>query len=666
MPTLKYLGVIQLFFTLTCFAQVDNVGSGRAIQLDGIDDRVDVGDHYHDLNLPFTISAWVNPNLDPGRGMPIFVTNDNNPTYRGFWLVISQSVILCEFGDGAGGNNSVFRRGKSASISIPNNAWANITAVMKSPTDISLYLNGFNMGGSASGGSTLTMASSFPGDIAKIGYFLSNGVAYHGKGTMDEVRLWNRALNEFEIRDMMCRKLTGNEAGLIGYWSFDETSGNTVFDKSSNQFHGALVGNPQRVYSGAPVGDASTQVYTSNWSNVSLSLSDGGNTLTASAIAGSPWGAHIYRVNAYPSQSGGLNAPDIQLPYFGVFLASSGVGGVFQANYTPPSTCSILVRASNNVSNWVPGTPTFTNRTEIVKQLSTSFVADLGPDETLCDVSSKTLNAVLDPANKTFSWSTGATSPTINVSTSGTYWVTVTQSCQVDRDTIQLVLLKTPLPVSLGEDKLLCDVPSTDLTVSNVNGDAIEWNTGSNQSSIQVAQSGQFWVEIKNACGTARDTVILTLLNTPEALNLGDDILTCEILDLDLTISYRDGYEVEWNTGSDQPTIHVTESGQYWVEVKNACGLARDTITLTSLVLDVDKIPNVITPNGDDKNEFFVVEKPLQGSSLIVFDRWGKPVFESPAYENNWNGSGLSAGVYYWRAEGTCIKEAKGSISIVR
>jgi hypothetical protein len=48
--------------------------------------------------------------LDPTAvgGAPIFVTNDNDPIYRGFWLIITPSVILCEFGDGAGGNNPAF------------------------------------------------------------------------------------------------------------------------------------------------------------------------------------------------------------------------------------------------------------------------------------------------------------------------------------------------------------------------------------------------------------------------------------------------------------------------------------------------------------------------------------------------------------------------------
>ncbi|PSL48796.1 putative repeat protein (TIGR01451 family)/gliding motility-associated-like protein [Chitinophaga niastensis] len=61
-------------------------------------------------------------------------------------------------------------------------------------------------------------------------------------------------------------------------------------------------------------------------------------------------------------------------------------------------------------------------------------------------------------------------------------------------------------------------------------------------------------------------------------------------------------------------------------------------------------IPNVITPNGDGKNDKFVVPGISQhpNSSLFIYNRWGNQVYQSKNYQNEWDGSGLSEGTYYY------------------
>ena len=55
----------------------------------------------------------------------------------------------------------------------------------------------------------------------------------HGlRGNIDEVRFWNRALTEAEIRRDYSRRLVGNESGLKGYWTFDENLPKYAFDMS--------------------------------------------------------------------------------------------------------------------------------------------------------------------------------------------------------------------------------------------------------------------------------------------------------------------------------------------------------------------------------------------------------------------------------------------------
>lgn len=63
------------------------------------------------------------------------------------------------------------------------------------------------------------------------------------------------------------------------------------------------------------------------------------------------------------------------------------------------------------------------------------------------------------------------------------------------------------------------------------------------------------------------------------------------------------------------------------------------------------KVPNVITPNGDGKNDVLKIEgiELYKESSLAIFNRWGNEVYRSPGnYINNWSGDGLSEGTYYY------------------
>lgn len=60
-------------------------------------------------------------------------------------------------------------------------------------------------------------------------------------------------------------------------------------------------------------------------------------------------------------------------------------------------------------------------------------------------------------------------------------------------------------------------------------------------------------------------------------------------------------------------------------------------------------VPNVFTPNGDGKNDRFVVPY-LQylPNHLQIFDRWGGEVYAAFNYSNSWAANGISDGTYYY------------------
>jgi len=60
-------------------------------------------------------------------------------------------------------------------------------------------------------------------------------------------------------------------------------------------------------------------------------------------------------------------------------------------------------------------------------------------------------------------------------------------------------------------------------------------------------------------------------------------------------------------------------------------------------------IPNVLTPNIDNKNDLFVIKNLMEWDTreIIIMNRWGKTVYNNPNYKNDWNGDKVSAGVYF-------------------
>lgn len=588
--------LIFLFVYFQTAAQTDLAGSGRALQFDGVDDYIDLGNIYDNLQFPLTISAWINKQGSTQYIWPIFASQDNAPLYNGFWFCLSATNLFFEYGDGRGEQLPAYRRGKSAAVPNLANRWIYVSAVVRSGSDIQLFANGQNVGGAMGGLSTMPMASNYPDDVAKIGYFHTNSVTHRFDGVMDELRIWNRALTENEIRETMCRRLKGDEPDLIGYWNFDETSGDVLKDLSPNGHDGILKGNPTRVFSGAPVGDESVFLYTTAWTGKTLSKDD----VSVSNVSTNAYGVHIYSVNHNPSQTGGLDITNIQTPYYGVFVADDGETNTFDLTFTGNKVCSYYQREDNSEPSWDPsevfsGIP---KRIEVIPSYEASDLnINLGDDIMRCDEQSLVLEADPHPAGKTFLWSSGETTPAITVTSSGKFSVEVKQGCLVDKDTIEVTLLTSPPAFSLGEDEFLCTMESRTLAPAVENHDFV----------------------------------------------------------------------FTWQDGSKHTTILADQFGTYTLTLKNACGVSTDSITFSQQVYGEFLQYNFISPdNRDEWNQFFILDEKLIGAHLMVFNRWGKPVFESFNYQNNWDGNGAPAGVYFYTVTAACIEPLKGTLTIMR
>jgi hypothetical protein len=197
---------------------------GGALSFDGVDDYVDVGnDSSLKPPLPVTLSAWVNL-TSLGSPQCIMGLDAQTSDYYGiWWYVLSAGDLEISYGDG-GGKGVEHRRSKVGTTALAADTWYHIAAVLRGPTDISLYINGIDDGGtySGSGGSIAYLSAS-----SLIGINHDSQCALGGK--IDDVRIYNRALSAEEIEE-----LYPEGGGPIAHWRFDEGSGTTAYDSAGD------------------------------------------------------------------------------------------------------------------------------------------------------------------------------------------------------------------------------------------------------------------------------------------------------------------------------------------------------------------------------------------------------------------------------------------------
>ena len=88
--------------------------------------------------------------------------------------------------------------------------------------------------------------------------------------------------------------------------------------------------------------------------------------------------------------------------------------------------------------------------------------------------------------------------------------------------------------------------------------------------------------------------------------------------------------------------------GTYVDSLTNLFG-CDSVVVLNLLVLEDFVIPNVITPNNDGLNDFFVLPglSFFAPVSIKIYNRWGKEVYSQSDYQNDWQAKGLPSGTYF-------------------
>ncbi|TND02582.1 MAG: PDK repeat-containing protein [Bacteroidetes bacterium] len=292
-------------------------------------------------------------------------------------------------------------------------------------------------------------------------------------------------------------------------------------------------------------------------------------------------------------------------------------------------------------------------------------------DTALCAGQPLTLDA--DNPGATFTWSTGATTQTITVITSGQYWVNIVNGSCLVTDTIAVVYVPYPV-VSLAADTALC--PGNTITLDAGNpGDTYLWSTAEVTQIISVNSPGTYWVTVSNQLCSASDTSVVTSI---PPIALADSMTLCDAVSLDLDAGVSNATSYLWSTGETTQVISVQEEGLYWVTVDaDGCTITDTTYIDGNLGGGVLYIPNTFTPNANGLNEFFTgVGSDISYFHMMIFNRWGQLIFEtkslSPGWDGKYKGQLVQEDVYVWKIEymtnctGEVTKHRVGHVMIMR
>ena len=189
-----------------------------------------------------------------------------------------------------------------------------------------------------------------------------------------------------------------------------------------------------------------------------------------------------------------------------------------------------------------------------------------------------------------------------------------------------------------------------------------------------------YYASVSNFCGTATDSIVITVFPTPVA-NAGKD--TTILFGQSVQLYGVQGQSYLWSpatglscTNCPDPIANPKATTTYYLTVTGANGCESfDTMTVFIDASHSLFIPNIFSPNGDGNNDvLFVRGKGIELVLFTLYNRWGDLIFESNDINTGWDGTyksqQVNSGVFVYYVTGTYTDDIpfdmKGNVSLVR
>ena len=213
-------------------------------------------------------------------------------------------------------------------------------------------------------------------------------------------------------------------------------------------------------------------------------------------------------------------------------------------------------------------------------------------------------------------WSPGETTEQINVSTAGTYSVTVTDmnGCTAtDEQTLDIADSLSPTI-----DVQLEDCNGTSMLDAGTGYQSYLWSNGSTDPNILITSDGTYSVTVSDVAGCTGETSLDIIMPTVPIVGIAGAQAICEGGQT-LLVADDNFIQYLWNTGETSQGIMVSAGGVYSVTVSDANGCtASEEFTLTEISSDYTYVPMTACSAADTGMVEVIYENQLGCDSLVV------------------------------------------------
>jgi hypothetical protein len=495
-----------------------------------------------------TLSAWIKINSTQASFAGIIFTGSGGATGLDFR---NANQLGYHYNNGAATYN--FGGGPT----VPLGEWVHV-AMVTTAANTTLYMNGVPYVNNVAN-AAVNFSSGFT-----LGNDRDNS-ARTMDGQMDEICIYNRALSQNEIRELM--HLTKNygviDAGLVGYYQFNEV-GNTIYNRVGTM-NAVMLGTGQHTLSTAPVGSGTSLRQTVNTSGLKLFPNQG--SILAFPGPALPFGEIcLTRIHLQPDSVPTNNFANDAMRYWVVNnygnptfvplntmsltgygnitsneanaprkfkLYSRNTGGYLQNGWTLIDSASAATSGTNGALTFTgSGVGSFNKQYTIVKSpcIAPVIGSAAASSTYICVGGTVNLSVAQGTLNDAVNWKWysgacgGATVATgtvaiISPTTTTTYYLRGEGGCVVNASVCTAITisvnpsLQIPVtPLAINVPNTLCQASSQVFSVSSIPGAAAyswtlpaSWmgSSTTNSISVQIGASGTIGVTASNMCGTS-------------------------------------------------------------------------------------------------------------------------------------------------------------------